>query len=96
MKCLLVTIAIGEKYLKEYTELFYKSQRDYAVKNGYDFKVIRDFLDKNIINKATISFNKILVCNQEWSKDYDFIIFIDADILININCNDDKHPLVFL
>jgi hypothetical protein len=85
MKCLLVTIAIGEKYLEEYKNLFYKSQRDYAVKNGYDFKVIRDFLDKNIINKSTISFNKILVCNQEWSKDYDFIIFIDADILININ-----------
>ena len=85
MKVLLVTIAIGEKYLAEYNNLFYESQYNYAKKHGYDFKVITDFLDKNIECSSTISFNKILVCNQEWSNDYDFIIFIDADILININ-----------
>ena len=85
MKVLLVTIAIGEKYLDEYKSLFYKSQINYAMKNGYDFKVITEFLDKDIKENASISFNKILVCNQEWSNDYDFIIFIDADILININ-----------
>lgn len=85
MKCLLVTIAIGEKYLNEYNNLFYESQKNYAVKNGYDFKVITEFLDKKNQHDSSISFNKILVCNQEWSNNYDFIIFIDADILININ-----------
>jgi hypothetical protein len=85
MKVLLVTVAIGEKYLEEYNDLFYESQSKYALKNGYDFKVITDFLDKNITNKATISFNKILVCDLEISKNYDFVIFIDADILINIH-----------
>jgi hypothetical protein len=85
MKCLLVTIAIGEKYLKEYNNLFYESQKNYALKNGYDFKVITEFLDKKNQHNSSISFNKILVCNQEWSNDYDFIIFIDADVLININ-----------
>jgi hypothetical protein len=85
MKVLLTTIACGEKYLEEYNNLFYESQKKYAIKNGYDFKVITDFLDKTIQNNYTISFNKILVCSQEWSNDYDFIIFVDADILININ-----------
>jgi hypothetical protein len=85
MKVLLVTIAIGEKYLHEYKDLFYESQYNYAQKNGYDFKVITDFLDKKVQHRSTISFNKILVCNQEWSCEYDFIIFIDADILINIH-----------
>jgi hypothetical protein len=85
MKVLLVTIAIGEKYLHEYKNLFYESQYNYAQKNGYGFKVITDFLDKKVQHRSTISFNKILVCNQEWSLEYDFIIFIDADILININ-----------
>ena len=87
MKVLLVTIAIGQQYLKEYELLFKESQQNYAKKQGYDFKVITDFLDKdkNNMYKSTISFNKILVCNQEWSNNYDFIIFIDADILININ-----------
>ena len=82
---ILLTIAIGEKYLEEYNNLFYESQKKYALKNGYDFKVITEFLDKTIQDKSSISFNKILVCNQEWSDKYDFIIFIDADILININ-----------
>jgi hypothetical protein len=85
MKVLLTTIAIGEKYMAEYYDLFYESQKQYALKHGYDFKVITEFLDKNIQEKSTISFNKILVCNQEWSNDYDYIIFIDADILINLN-----------
>jgi hypothetical protein len=85
MKVLLITIAIGDKYFEEYKDLFYESHKNYALKHGYDFKVVTEFLDKNIQIKSTISFNKILVCNQEWSTNYDFIIFIDADILININ-----------
>jgi len=85
MKVLLVTLAIGKQYLQQYELLFKESQENYAKKNGYDFKIITDFLDKNNKYNSTISFNKILVCNQEWSDEYDFIIFIDADILININ-----------
>lgn len=85
MKCLLVSMAIGKKYLDQYYNLFYESQKNYALKHGYDFKVIKEFLDKKNQNKHCISFNKILVCSQEWSNDYDFIIFVDADILININ-----------
>jgi hypothetical protein len=85
MKVILVTIVIGNEYFEEYKRLFYESQKNYALQNGYDFKVINNFLDENIQTYSTISFNKILVCNQEWSKNYDFIIFIDADILINVN-----------
>ena len=85
MKVLLVTIAIGEKYLLEYNNLFRESQINYALKHGYDFKVITEFLDEYIKKKSTISFNKLLLCNQEWSNDYDFIVFIDADIIINVN-----------
>jgi hypothetical protein len=85
MKVLLVTIAIGSKYLDMYKKNFYESQRKYAQKCGYDFKVITDFLDKTIQQRSTISFNKVLVCSQGWSSQYDFIIFVDADIFININ-----------
>ena len=85
MKVLLVTIAIGSKYLDMYKKKFYESQRKYAEKCGYDFKVITNFLDKTIQQRSTISFNKVLVCSQGWSNQYDFIIFVDADIFININ-----------
>jgi hypothetical protein len=86
MKVLLVTIAIGDKYLAEYFNLFHESQRVYAAKNGYDFKLITNFLDNTYtMSRMSLYYQKMLVCNQAWSNKYDFIIFIDADILININ-----------
>ena len=83
MRILLITIAIGENYLKRYNELFRESHENYAKKNNYDFKVITELLDKNHEYKEAISFNKILVCDQEWSYNYDIIIYVDADIFIN-------------
>jgi hypothetical protein len=82
MKVCLTTICIGEKYLQEYNTLFRPSHEYYAKKHKYDFKVITDYIS-DIKHKDVISFNKALVCNYKWEKDYDFIIFIDADILIN-------------
>jgi hypothetical protein len=83
-RVLLVTLAVGEKYLEEYNRLFRKSQEQYARSHGYDFRVVTDYLDTDTANhvKSAISFNKILVCSQEWSKKYHYIVFVDADILI--------------
>jgi len=83
MRVLLITIAIGEKYLKRYNELFRESHENYARKNNYDFKVITELLEKKYEYKEAISINKILVCDQDWSYNYDIIIYVDADILIN-------------
>lgn len=84
-KVCLVTIAIGDKYLQQYNTLFRKSQETYAKKHGYDFKVIPDYIDKTIKHPHTVSLNKILVCSCPWSKEYEYVIFVDADILINPN-----------
>jgi len=83
MRVCLTTLAIGDKYLQEYTRLFRPSQEAYASKHGYDFKVITSYLDERVQHPHTISFQKLLLCSQEWSADYDFIIYIDADIIIN-------------
>ena len=84
IKCCLVTICIGDKYLNEYNKLFKASQEKYAKKCGYDFKVIIDFIS-NTRHRNVINMNKWLVCDLEWSNNYDYIIFIDADIIINEN-----------
>ena len=76
-----ITNSFTEPYSKYSTLL----NKIYCDKHGYDFKVVTEYLDKNIQIRSTISFNKILVCGQEWSAAYDFIIFIDADIIINSN-----------
>ena len=83
-KTLLVTIAIGDKYLQKYNNIFRKNHEMYAKKHDYDFRVITDFLDKSISHVDAITFNKTLVCSQLWSHEYDYIILIDADILINM------------
>lgn len=89
MKVLLITLAIGERYLQIYNLLFRKSHEAYAKKHGYDFIIIDNFLSIKtkfpIQHPDLVSFQKILVCNQPFSINYDFIIFIDADILINTN-----------
>lgn len=86
MKILLVTLAIGDQYINQYNFLFRESQENYAKRYGYDFKIVTNFLDKNPENHmpSTITLNKILVCSQDWSTEYDMIIFVDADILISV------------
>jgi len=83
VKKLFVTLSIGDKYVKEYESLFAPSQRAYAKKFDYDFKIIDEFIYKKIPHNDTISFNKILAFCQEWSGQYDYIAFVDADIFIN-------------
>jgi len=82
MSILLTTICIGDNYIKQYNNLFRQSHEDYAKKCGYDFKVITDYID-NPAHPSLISLKKIIVCNYSWDKEYDYIIFIDADIIIN-------------
>lgn len=84
MKCCLVTIAIGDSYLKEYNTIFRNSHEHYAKKCNYDFKVISDYI-RPPRHTSLISFNKSLVCETNWETEYDFIIFVDSDIIINEN-----------
>lgn len=85
MKVCLVALAIGAEYLEYYNYLFRKSHEAYAKKHEYDFRVETDYLESRCPDKALCSLNKILVCSQPWSAEYDFIVFIDSDIYINIS-----------
>jgi lipopolysaccharide biosynthesis glycosyltransferase len=82
---LLVTITIGEKYQKEYEKVFEDNHKAYADRHGYDFKRINNFIESEISggHQDTISFQKLIVCDYPFEKQYDKIIFIDSDILIH-------------
>ena len=101
MKVCLVSLAIGEMYLQMYNAIFRQSHEDYARRYGYDFRVVTEYLDEDLLHKDLITFQKALLFSQEWSYDYDLIIFIDADIIINMNspaihpvCDPDKINIV--
>lgn len=82
MRIALVTLAIGDQYLEIYNTLFRTSQEAYAVRHGYEFRVVTEYLDEDLLHKSLISFQKALVFSLSWSKEYDVIIFVDADIYI--------------
>jgi hypothetical protein len=82
-RVLLITLAIGERYLEVYTALFRPSHEAYAARHGYDFAVVTDFLDQDCIHRSLITMQKFLVASQPWSAPYDYVIFIDADTIIN-------------
>ena len=85
MKVCLVSVCIGDKYILQYNNLFKQFHATYAKKCGYDFKVITDYLDTNWKHPDTICLQKQLICCQEWAIEYDFIICLDCDIIINPN-----------
>ncbi len=77
---LLVTVAIGEHYLQEYNRLFRASHELYAKRHDYDFQVVTDWIAGPKMRDTT-SFQKILVASK--FPEYDYVIFVDADILIH-------------
>lgn len=88
-KVAVVTLTIGEKK-EAYERFFVPSIKAFAEKWGYDFKQITDYIDppknpssSHLTKKYEFCIQKILVSQLPWVDEYDWIIIIDADILMN-------------
>lgn len=81
---LLVTVVIGALYQRRYKALFYENHKAFARKCGYDIYVVTDFLDRQHPFSCFISLQKSLVCSQAFSAPYKKVIYVDADILFNL------------
>ena len=86
MKKALVTFVIGDQYKKTF-ELFRPSVLAYCAKYGWDFKELSEPLDDGHIYSQ-----KLLIVNQPWSKEYEYIAWIDSDIWITDTCPDIELP----
>lgn len=88
MKCAVVTVAVGEKYLKEYNQLFRANTEDYCKRNGYDFHVITDYIfeDPKYRQPVFVDIMKWTIAYAPQFQMYDRIAIVDADILITPNC----------
>lgn len=91
MKVLLITLAIEESKINDYYKYFQSSHVKYAKKCNYDYKFINQPIDKSktqaMIGNQNL-FNimqKCLVCEDESTLDYDFVIYVNPDVIININ-----------
>ncbi len=80
----LVTIAIGDKFQREWTTLCRNNWQAYADKHNYDLISITSTLDSSERGQnRNPSWQKCLILSQDWSSQYDRIVWLDADILIN-------------
>jgi hypothetical protein len=81
---LIVTLALGKKYLDTWKRLAEANWRKYAQIHGYDLLCIDHPLDESDrAKKRSPSWQKCLILSQPFSQDYERIVWIDSDIVIN-------------
>jgi hypothetical protein len=88
-KAAIVTLTVGSE-THIYDKHFIPSIKAYANKWGFDFIQLKDLLEpvdieniKGYHKKHTICVQKLLILEQPFAKEYEYIIFIDSDILVN-------------
>lgn len=80
----IVTLAIGEKYLKSWKRFCEANWQKYADKHGYDVICIDTPLDDSERAKGrSAAWQKCLILSQDFSQNYERIVWVDSDILIN-------------
>lgn len=80
----LVTLAIGEKYEKPWREICRANWQAYADRHGYEVVLITEPLDDSALARSrSAAWQKCLILSQDWSADYDRIVWVDSDNLIN-------------
>ena len=95
MKKAIVTITIGDKYESLFINYCKKNWEKYCQKFNYDLIVINNSLDiTKRAKERSPAWQKLLILSQEWSKNYDQIVWIDSDVIINYEIAKDIASLV--
>ena len=84
MKKAIVTLAIGDEYKKLFDQHARNNWQTYCDAFGYDLIVLTESLDPSErAQKRSPAWQKLLILSQPWSQDYDRIVWIDTDVIIN-------------
>ncbi len=82
----IVTLTMADKYRQEWKNYCQKSWYKYAEKHGYDIIRMEEPLDDSPRGKQLSPvWQKCLILSQEFSQNYERIVWVDSDILINWN-----------
>lgn len=84
-KVCLVTFILNKEEDSIHQQYFKQSQENYAKKYDYDYKIIRTYLLDEKSDKTLLTLNKICICNEQWADQYDYLICVNNNIIININ-----------
>jgi hypothetical protein len=84
MKKAIVTIAVGERYFKMFHCICQNNWMEYCDRFGYDLIVIEDKMDtSDRANSRSVAWQKLLILSQDWSSEYDRIVWVDVDVIMN-------------
>ena len=89
MKKALLTLVVGDKYSRNFERYCERLWTDYARRNGFDVIIIDGLLDtsQRAVSRSP-AWQKCLVLSHPKVCDYDQVVWIDADVLINPNSPD--------
>lgn len=82
----IATLLIGDKYQEMWQSTFRESWMRYAARHGYDIVLLRDYVDPSPRGRErSPHWQKCLILEHPGLKDYEDVVWIDADILINFH-----------
>ncbi|CCQ75269.1 hypothetical protein [Magnetospira sp. QH-2] len=80
----IVTLLIGEAYVEAFERFIRPTWQPYAERHGYDLVALTELIDPNADTaKKSLHWQKLLIGVHPALKDYDKLVWMDADILIN-------------
>jgi hypothetical protein len=78
----LVTITIGDEYKSYWDQHCKDNWEGYAEKHDYDIVLIEDYIESDPKDRAP-NWQKLLLFDHSDLKDYDRVVWLDSDIVIN-------------
>lgn len=94
MKKALVTLAVGDRYINDWKQFSEPSWRRYAQRHGYELIVFTESLDTSPrAQSRSVAWQKCLILNQPETADFERVVWVDADIVINDAAPDIDVPL---
>ena len=95
MKKAIVTLTLGKKYENLFNTNCKNNWEKYCEKFNYDLIVINQSLDNSKRSRErSPAWQKLLILSQEWSNNYDQIVWIDSDVIINYKSAGDISKIV--
>jgi hypothetical protein len=80
----IVSIVIGDGYVARWRRCCEQSWRAYAQKHGYDIVLFEQPLDDSARARSrSPAWQKLLVLGNERTAEYDRVVWVDADVVIN-------------
>jgi hypothetical protein len=80
----IVTIAIGEKYYRNWKKFCEPNWKQYTDKYGFDLVCLERPLDSSERARTrSAAWQKCLILGEDFAQNYDQIVWIDSDIMIN-------------